>query len=113
MYQVAFFFLTLMIVRTAISCNNNFHIQTAIIGAGVVGLAVARGLSKKGHEVLLLEQSNIIGSGISSRNSEVIHAGIYYEKDTLKAKLCVEGKKLLYQNIAKNETYPIGNVERF
>ena len=86
-----------MIVRTAISCNNNFHIQTAIIGAGVVGLSVARGLSKKGHEILLLEKSNTIGSGISSRNSEVIHAGIYYDKNTLKAKLCVEGKKLMYQ----------------
>ena len=86
-----------MIVRTAISCNNNFHIQTAIIGAGVLGLSVARSLSKKGHEILLLEQFNTIGSGISSRNSEVIHAGIYYEKDTLKAKLCVEGKKLIYQ----------------
>ena len=97
-YQVAFLFLILMIVRTAvISCSNNFHIQTAIIGAGVVGLAVARALSKKGHEVLLLEQSNTISSGISSRNSEVIHAGIYYEKNTLKAKLCVDGKKLIYQ----------------
>ena len=62
-----------------------------------MGLSVARVLSKKGHEILLLEQSNTIGSGISSRNSEVIHAGIYYEKDTLKAKLCVEGKKLIYQ----------------
>jgi len=86
-----------MIVRTAISCNNNFHIQTAIIGAGVLGLSIARSLSKKGHEIILLEQSNTIGSGISSRNSEVIHAGIYYEKNTLKAKLCVEGKKMIYQ----------------
>jgi len=86
-----------MIVRTAISYNNNFHIQTAITGAGVIGLSIARSLSKKGHEILLLEQSNTIGSGISSRNSEVIHAGIYYEKNTLKAKFCVEGKKLLYQ----------------
>lgn len=86
-----------MIVRTAISCNNNFHIQTAIIGAGVIGLSVARALSKKGHEILLLEQYNTIGSGISSRNSEVVHAGIYYEKNTLKSKLCVEGKKMIYQ----------------
>jgi len=83
-------------IRTA-PCHQ-FHIQTAIIGAGVVGLSVARALSKKGHEVLLLEQSNAIGSGISSRNSEVIHAGIYYDKNTmpLKSKFCVEGKQLLY-----------------
>ncbi|KAL7528981.1 hypothetical protein ACHAXR_005207 [Thalassiosira sp. AJA248-18] len=65
---------------------------------GVVGLSVARALSQKGHEVLVLEQSNAIGSGISSRNSEVIHAGIYYDKFTMpfKSRFCVEGKKLLY-----------------
>lgn len=74
------------------------HIQTAIIGAGVVGLSIARALSKSGHEVLILEQSAAIGSGISSRNSEVIHAGIYYDKDSmpLKSKFCVEGKRMLY-----------------
>lgn len=75
-----------------------FHVQTAIIGAGVIGLSVARALSKEGHEVLILEQSNAIGSGISSRNSEVIHAGIYYDRDTmpLKSQFCVDGKRLLY-----------------
>jgi len=85
-----------MFGRTA-PCHH-FHIQTAIIGAGVIGLSVARALSKKGHELIVLEQSNAIGSGISSRNSEVIHAGIYYDKDStpLKSKFCVQGKKLLY-----------------
>ena len=87
-----------MFRRTATLCDQ-FHVQTAVIGAGVIGLSVARALSKKGHEVLLLEQSNAIGSGTSSRNSEVIHAGIYYDKNTmpLKSKLCVDGKKLLYE----------------
>lgn len=75
------------------------HIQTAIIGAGVIGLAVGRALSKKGHEVLLLEQATSIGSETSSRNSEVIHAGIYYDRNVMpyKSKFCVEGKQLLYQ----------------
>ena len=87
-----------MFRRTTTLCDQ-FHVQSAVIGAGVIGLSVARALSKKGHEVLLLEQSNTIGSGTSSRNSEVIHAGIYYDKNTmpLKSKLCVDGKKLLYE----------------
>ena len=75
------------------------RIQTAIVGAGILGLSVARALSRKGHEILLLERSDRIGSGISSRNSEVIHAGIYYDpNDTpLKSRWCVEGKRLLYE----------------
>lgn len=75
------------------------HIQTVIIGSGVIGLAVGRALSKKGHEVLLLEQATSIGSETSSRNSEVIHAGIYYDRHEMpyKSKFCVEGKQLLYQ----------------
>lgn len=74
------------------------QIQTAVIGAGVIGLSIARSLAcKYNHEVLILEQSSM-GSGISSRNSEVIHAGIYYDKDKmpLKSKFCVEGKKIMY-----------------
>ena len=74
-------------------------IQTAIIGAGVIGLFIARSLAcNHNHEVLIIEQQGSIGSGISSRNSEVIHAGIYYDKDTmpLKCRLCVEGKKMMY-----------------
>lgn len=81
-----------------IPCHQ-YHIQTAVIGAGVIGLSVARALSIKGHEVLLLEQANSIGSGQSSRNSEVIHAGIYYDKYAmpLKSQMCVEGRRLLYE----------------
>lgn len=68
----------------------------AVIGAGVVGLAVARALAQKGREVIVLEAEGAIGTGTSSRNSEVIHAGIYYPEGSLKARLCVEGKQLLY-----------------
>jgi L-2-hydroxyglutarate oxidase LhgO len=68
----------------------------AVIGAGVVGLAVARALALTGREVIVLEAEGAIGTGTSSRNSEVIHAGIYYPKGSLKARLCVEGKRLLY-----------------
>ena len=67
-----------------------------VIGAGVVGLAVARALALQGREVLVLEAEGAIGTGTSSRNSEVIHAGIYYAAGSLKARLCVEGKKTLY-----------------
>jgi L-2-hydroxyglutarate oxidase LhgO len=71
-------------------------VDVAVIGAGVVGLAVARALALAGREVVVLEQEKLIGSHTSARNSEVIHAGIYYPKGSLKAKLCVEGKQLLY-----------------
>lgn len=68
-----------------------------IIGAGVVGLAVASEVAALGREVYLLEKNDKHGLEQSSRNSEVIHAGIYYQKDSLKAKLCVEGNSLLYK----------------
>ena len=71
-------------------------IDCAVIGAGVVGLAVARALAMSGRDVIVLEAADAIGTGTSSRNSEVIHAGIYYPKDSLKAELCVSGKHLLY-----------------
>ncbi len=71
-------------------------VQAVVIGAGVVGLAVARALALQGREVLVLEQARAIGTGTSSRNSEVIHAGIYYPQGSLKARLCVAGKELLY-----------------
>ncbi|NKB97983.1 MAG: FAD-dependent oxidoreductase [Pseudomonadales bacterium] len=73
-------------------------VETIVIGAGVVGLAVAAKLAQSGQEVLVLEQHDLIGSETSSRNSEVIHAGIYYPQDSRKAVLCVRGKKLLYEH---------------
>jgi L-2-hydroxyglutarate oxidase LhgO len=77
-------------------------VETIVIGAGVVGLAVARALVLAGHEVMVLEQHALIGSETSSRNSEVIHAGIYYPPGSLRAKLCVRGKELLYAFCAEN-----------
>lgn len=71
-------------------------VDTVVIGAGVVGLAIARELAMAGREVVILEAENAIGTHTSSRNSEVIHAGIYYPKDSLKARACVEGRQLLY-----------------
>jgi L-2-hydroxyglutarate oxidase LhgO len=73
------------------------EIQTVVIGAGVVGLAIARTLAKAGHEVIVLEAAGRFGEGISSRNSEVIHAGIYYPEGSLKAALCVDGRQRLYR----------------
>lgn len=72
-------------------------IDCAVIGAGVVGLAIARALATTGHDVIVLEATDAIGTGTSSRNSEVIHAGIYYPKNSLKALMCVRGKQLLYE----------------
>ncbi len=71
-------------------------IDAIIIGAGVIGLAIARELSMRGRSVIILESANEFGSATSSRNSEVIHAGFYYPPGSLKAKLCVEGKERLY-----------------
>lgn len=73
------------------------QIETVVVGAGVVGLAVARELALAGREVVILEQQGQFGMGTSSRNSEVIHAGIYYEPGSLKARLCVEGRRRLYE----------------
>lgn len=72
------------------------QVEAVVIGAGVVGLAVARALAREGREVLVLEAEGGIGQGVSSRNSEVIHAGLYYAPGSLKARLCVRGKELLY-----------------
>jgi L-2-hydroxyglutarate oxidase LhgO len=72
------------------------HIDCVVVGAGVAGLAVARALALAGREVLVLEAANAIGTGTSSRNSEVIHAGIYYPEGSLKARLCVQGRAMLY-----------------
>ena len=72
------------------------RIDAAVIGAGVVGLAVGRALARAGVETIVLERANAIGTGVSSRNSEVIHAGLYYAPGSLKARLCLRGKALLY-----------------
>jgi len=71
-------------------------VDAVVVGAGVVGLAVARGLAQAGHETLVLERAAAIGTGVSSRNSEVIHAGLYYPAGSLKARLCVAGNPALY-----------------
>ena len=71
--------------------------DTVVIGAGVVGLACAVSLARQGRQVLVLEAEAQVGTGISSRNSEVIHAGIYYPVGSLKARLCVAGRERLYQ----------------
>jgi L-2-hydroxyglutarate oxidase LhgO len=76
-----------------------------IIGAGVVGLAIARELSGHGKEVVLVEKNSSFGQETSSRNSEVIHGGMYYPAGTLKAKLCVEGRNMLY-DLCKNNNIP-------
>lgn len=70
--------------------------QVLVIGAGVVGLAAARAIALRGHEVIVAEAENAIGTGISSRNSEVIHAGMYYPTGSLRAQHCVTGRRLLY-----------------
>lgn len=72
------------------------RVDCVVIGAGVVGLAVARALALRGREVIVLESEQAIGTGISSRSSEVIHTGIYYPTGSLKALLCVQGQRMLY-----------------
>ena len=75
-------------------------LDAVVIGAGAVGLAAARALAVAGREVVVLEAEDAIGTHTSSRNSEVIHAGIYYPQGSLKARSCVEGKRLLYEYCA-------------
>jgi L-2-hydroxyglutarate oxidase LhgO len=77
-------------------------VETMIVGAGVVGLAIARSLAIAGHEVMVAERHGLVGSETSSRNSEVIHAGIYYPKNSLRARYCVEGKQKLYEFCHEN-----------
>lgn len=77
------------------------NIDCLVVGAGIVGLAVARRLALAGREVVIVEKADRIGSETSSRNSEVIHAGIYYERDSLMARFCVSGRKALYEFCAE------------
>jgi L-2-hydroxyglutarate oxidase LhgO len=73
------------------------RVECVVIGAGVVGLAIARSLALSGRETVVLEAANAVGTITSSRNSEVIHAGIYYPRDSLKARFCVAGRQMLYE----------------
>ena len=77
------------------------RVECAVIGAGVVGLAIARRLATDGREVVVLEAETAFGTHTSARNSEVIHAGIYYATGSLKARLCVSGRKALYRYCAE------------
>lgn len=77
-------------------------VETVVVGAGVVGLASAAALARQGQEVMVLERHDRIGSETSSRNSEVIHSGIYYAPGSLRAKLCLTGKEMLYRFCAEN-----------
>lgn len=79
------------------TCDTPSLTDCVVVGAGVVGLAVARSVAATGREVIVLEAESAIGTGTSSRNSEVIHAGIYYPAGSLKARLCVSGKQALYR----------------
>jgi L-2-hydroxyglutarate oxidase LhgO len=72
------------------------RVDAVVVGAGAVGLAAGRALAQAGRETLVVEAQDGIGQGVSSRNSEVIHAGLYYAPGSLKARLCVRGKELLY-----------------
>ena len=71
--------------------------QVLVVGAGVIGLAVAREAALRGHEVIVAEAEGRIGTGTSSRNSEVVHAGIYYPTGSVRARHCVRGRRMLYE----------------
>lgn len=77
------------------------RVDAVVVGAGVIGLAVARALAQRGQETIVLEREAAIGTGTSSRNSEVIHAGLYYPQGSWKARLCVQGRHRLYQYAAE------------
>lgn len=86
----------------SLHCVSMDSVDAVVIGAGVIGLAVARALALAGRETLILEANAQFGGGISSRNSEVVHAGIYYSQDSLKTRLCVAGRELLYSFCEQN-----------
>jgi len=79
------------------------RLDVAVIGAGVIGLAVARALARSGRDVVVLEAEASIGAHTSSRNSEVIHSGIYYPTGSLKARLCVAGRRMMYAYCEAND----------
>lgn len=93
-----------MVKKNTIQSSNDY--QFIIIGAGVIGLAIANLLERLNFEsVLVIEKENKFGLGISSRNSEVIHSGLYYQKNSLKSKLCINGNSLLYKYCKENSIW--------
>ena len=87
------------------------EVQTVVVGAGVIGIAIARNLARQGHDVLILEAEERIAQHTSSRNSQVIHAGIYYEPGSWRAKLCIAGKIMLY-DYCKDRHVPFENTQK-
>lgn len=79
------------------------RVETIVVGAGVVGLAIARRLAQSGREVIIVERERTFGQGISSRSSEVVHAGLYYPPGSLKARLCIAGASRLYAFCAERQ----------
>jgi L-2-hydroxyglutarate oxidase LhgO len=88
------------------------RVGALVVGAGAVGLAIGRALAQAGHETIVAEAQTSIGQGVSSRNSEVIHAGLYYAPGSLKARLCVRGKEMLYA-LAASHGVPHRNCGKF
>ena len=88
------------------------RVHSIVIGAGVVGLAIARALARDGREVLVLDAAESFGTETSARNSEVVHAGIYYSPGSLKAQLCVAGRRMLYEYCAARGV-PVRNCGKF
>ena len=91
--------------------DNNF-VDSVVIGGGVIGLAIARKLALNGREVIIIEEESNFGTVTSSRNSGVIHAGVYYEKSSLRAKLCTKGKEAMYV-YCKTHNIPHINTGKF
>tara|TARA_B100000900_G_scaffold393990_1_gene391012 strand:+ start:397 stop:1500 length:1104 start_codon:yes stop_codon:yes gene_type:complete len=91
---------------------DNTIFDVAIVGAGVIGLAIAKHLSQAGMQVVVLEKETRSGESTSSRNSGVIHAGMYYPENSLKARLCVEGNSLLY-DYAKKKNIPHKKIGKY
>ncbi len=88
------------------------QVDCVVVGAGVIGLAVAREMAIQGRETILLEREAAFGTISSARNSEVIHAGMYYPTNSLKAELCVQGNRLLYEYCRSHQvsTNPCGKL---
>ena len=84
----------------AIDGDVDMDVEAVVIGAGAIGLATARRLAENGHDVVVIEAEKTIGQHTSSRNSEVIHAGMYYPQNSLKARMCVAGREALYRYCA-------------